>query len=220
MSFRLGVALAALFALGTAHAEGSAAAPAMGDAKAGEAKAAACGACHGIDRNSSDKQYPKLAGQHETYIARQLALFKANQRVNPIMIAFAAPLSEQDMRDVGAFFATKKALTGVADEKLLARGEQLYKGGDVKLGVPACLACHGPDGRGNPGAGYPQLAGQWTDYANAKLKEWHDGTSWGADDRAKIMPEIARKLTEQDIAAVSSYIEGLHTATVQTAKAE
>jgi cytochrome c553 len=221
MSFRHAVALRALIlsstlAFGAAHAEGGAIA---GDAKAGEAKAAACGACHGIDGNSSDKQYPKLAGQHEAYIARQLGLFKSATRVNPIMVGFAAPLSEQDMHDIGAFFATKQALPGVADEKLLARGEQLYKTGDSKLGVPACMACHGPAGRGNPGAGYPQLAGQWTDYANAKLKEWHDGTTWGADDRAKIMPEIAKKLSAEDIAAVSSYVEGLHTAT-QTAKAE
>jgi cytochrome c553 len=207
MSFRLGVALAALFALGTAHAEGAAV---TGDAKAGEGKAAACGACHGMDGNSSDKQYPKLAGQHESYIARQLGLFKGNHRVNPIMLGFAAPLSEQDMHDLGAFFATKKILTGVADEKLMVRGEALYKGGDAKLGVPACMACHGPDGRGNPGAGYPQLGGQWTDYVSAKLKEWHDGTTWGDDDRAKIMPEIAKKLSEQDIAAVASYVEGLH----------
>jgi len=219
MSFRLGVALAALFALGTAHAEGSASTPAMGDAKAGEGKAAACGACHGIDGNSSDKQYPKLAGQHENYIARQLGLFKANSRANPIMLGFATPLSDQDMRDLGAFFAAKKSLTGVADEKLMARGEQLYKGGDVKLGVPACMACHGPDGRGNPGAGYPQLGGQWTDYVSAKLKEWQGGGSWGADDRAKIMPEIAKKLSEQDITAVASYAEGLHNAG-GTAKAE
>ncbi len=221
MSFRRATALAALilsstFAFGPAQAQGAATA---GDAKAGEAKAAACGACHGIDGNSLDKQYPKLAGQHETYIARQLGLFKSAARVNPIMVGFAAPLSEQDMRDIGAFFATKQILPGVADEKLMARGEQLYKVGDAKLGVPACMACHGPTGRGNPGAGYPQLGGQWTDYANAKLKEWHDGTSWGADDRAKIMPEIAKKLSEQDLAAVSSYVEGLHAAT-QTAKAE
>jgi cytochrome c553 len=219
MSFRLAVALAALFALGSAHAEGSAGATATGDAKAGEGKAAVCGACHGIDGNSSDKQYPRLAGQHENYIARQLALFKASSRVNPIMQGFAAPLSDQDMRDLGAFFAAKTSLSGVADEKLLARGEQLYKGGDVKLGVPACMACHGPDGRGNPGAGYPQLGGQWTDYVTAKLKEWQGGTTWGNDDRARIMPEIAHKLTEQDITAVASYVEGLHNAG-GTAKAE
>src|SRR5262245_34903086 len=129
MSFRRAVALPSLIlssvlAFGTAHADGGAIA---GDAKAGEAKAAACGACHGMDGNATDKQYPKIAGQHEAYIARQLGLFKSAARVNPIMVGFVAPLSEQDMHDIGAFFATKHALPGVADEKLMARGEILYK---------------------------------------------------------------------------------------------
>lgn len=220
MSFRHVIAVAALFALGTTQATESPAAD-PGDAQAGAAKATACGACHGMDGNASDQQYPKLAGQRESYIARQLALFKGGQRQNPIMAGFAAPLTEQDMHDLGAFFATKQSLPGVADDKLVARGKQLYRSGDAALGVPACMACHGPDGRGNPGAGYPQLAGQWTDYIAAKLKEWHDGTNWGEDERAKIMPMIAKRLPEQDIAAVSSYIEGLHTAApAATAKAD
>jgi cytochrome c553 len=219
MSFRRVFALTGLLALGAAQAE-TAAEVTPGDAKAGETKAATCGACHGLDGNSASNQYPKLAGQHENFVARQLALFKTNQRVNPIMLGFAAPLSDQDMRDIGAFFATKASLPGVADEKLVARGAALYTSGDAKIGVPACMACHGPDGRGNPGAGYPQLAGQWTDYVSAKLKEWHDGGHWGDDDRAKIMPTIAERLSPQDITAVSSYIEGLHTAQGTTAKAE
>ncbi|MGN6521495.1 MAG: c-type cytochrome [Dokdonella sp.] len=187
--------------------------PILGDAKAGESKAAACGACHGIDGNPTDKQYPKLAGQNEAYIARQLALFKSQKRQNPIMFGFAAPLSEQDMHDVGAYFAGKSALPGVADDALVARGQALYRAGDSKLGVPACMACHGPDGRGMAGAGYPQLGGQWTDYVATKLKDWKAGTTWGDDANAKVMPAIAQKLTEADITAVSSYIEGLHTAT-------
>jgi cbb3-type cytochrome c oxidase subunit III len=184
----------------------------LGDAKTGEGKAAVCGACHGMDGNSSDKQYPKLAGQNEAYIARQLQLFKTQKRQNPIMMGFAAPLSEQDMHDVGAYFATKSSLPGVADEKLLARGQALYRGGDGALGVPACMACHGPDGRGMAGAGYPQLAGQWADYIQAKLKDWKSGTTWGDDANAKVMPEIARRLGDADIAALASYVEGLHTA--------
>jgi cbb3-type cytochrome c oxidase subunit III len=184
----------------------------LGDAKAGEGKAAACGACHGMDGNSSDKQYPKLAGQNEAYIARQIKLFQSQKRQNAIMMGFAATLSEQDMHDVGAYFATKSSLPGVADEKLLARGQALYRGGDGALGVPACMACHGPDGRGMAGAGYPQLAGQWADYIQAKLKDWKSGTTWGDDANAKVMPEIARRLGDADIAALASYVEGLHTA--------
>lgn len=192
---------------------------APGDAKAGEAKAAVCGACHGPDGNPSDKQYPKLAGQNEAYTARQLELFKTQKRQNPIMLGFASTLSAQDMRDIGAFFATKTALPGVADDALIERGQALYRGGDAQLGVPACMACHGPDGRGMAGSGFPQLAGQWTDYTTAKLKEWKDGTTWGSDTNATIMPTIAHALSEADINAVSSYIEGLHTAGADSAAA-
>jgi cbb3-type cytochrome c oxidase subunit III len=187
--------------------------PILGDAKAGEAKAAACGACHGMDGNSADKTYPKLAGQNEAYIARQIKLFQSQKRQNAIMMGFAATLSDQDMHDIGAFFFGKTSLPGVADEKLLDRGQALYRGGDTALGVPACMACHGPDGRGMAGAAYPQLSGQWADYVQAKLKDWKSGTTWGDDGNAKIMPEIARRLGDNDIAALASYVEGLHTAT-------
>jgi cbb3-type cytochrome c oxidase subunit III len=205
-------------------AEPAAAAPAsagphFGDAKAGEAKAAVCGACHGMEGNPADKQYPKLAGQNEAYIARQLELFKTQKRQNPIMLGFASALSAQDMHDVGAFFATKSALPGVADDALVARGQALYRGGDAQLGVPACMACHGPDGRGMAGAGFPQLAGQWTDYVATKMKDWKAGTSWGDDANAKIMPAIVAKLSEADINAVASYVEGLHTAGAGTTAA-
>lgn len=183
-----------------------------GDAGAGAGKAAACGACHGMDGNSSDAQYPKLAGQSEAYIAQQLTNFKSGKRQNPIMLGMATPLSEQDMHDIGAYFASKSALPGVADQALVERGEQLYRQGDTSKGVPACMACHSIDGRGNPGAMYPQLTSQHAQYIEATLKAWHDGTTWGDDAHSQIMPSIARKLDEKDIAAVASYIEGLHAA--------
>jgi len=183
-----------------------------GDSKAGEAKAAVCSACHGMDGNSPTTQYPKLAGQHESYTVRQLDLFKSNKRANPVMVGFAAQLSEQDMHDLGAFFSTKKPLPGIADDKLLEEGSMLYRGGNKTTGVPACIACHGPDGRGNAGSAYPQLSGQHADYTSAKLKEFRDGAPWSNDETAKIMPEIAKRLSDKDIAALSSYIEGLHTA--------
>ena len=183
-----------------------------GDATAGQAKAAACGACHGMDGNSTDPQYPKLAGQSEQYIVHQLENFKSGKRQNPIMLGMATPLSEQDMHDIGAYFASKSALPGVADQALVERGEQLYRQGDTSKGVPACMACHSIDGRGNPGALYPQLTSQHAQYIEATLKAWHDGTTWGDDAHSQIMPSIARKLDEKDIAAVASYIEGLHAA--------
>ena len=188
-----------------------------GDATAGQAKAAACGACHGMDGNSSDAQYPKLAGQSERYIVRQLTDFKAGKRQNPIMLGMATPLSTQDMHDVGAYFASKTPLPGVADQALVEKGETLFRQGDTTRGVPACMACHSIDGRGNPGAMYPQLTSQHAQYIQATLKAWHDGTTWGDDAQSQIMPAIAKKLSADDISALASYIEGLHSADAQPA---
>jgi len=183
-----------------------------GDAKAGQAKAAACGACHGMDGNSTDAQYPKLAGQSEQYIVSQLMRFKSGTRQNAIMQGMASTLAPQDMHDVGAYFAAQKRLPGVADAKLASDGQKLYRDGDSSRGLPACMACHGPDGAGNPGWRVPNIGGQHADYVQAQLKAWHDGASWGSDAHARIMPAIAQHLTEQDISAVSSYVEGLHAA--------
>jgi len=188
-----------------------------GDATAGQAKAAVCGACHGMDGNSADAQYPKLAGQSEQYIVRQLTSFKAGKRQNPIMMGMAAPLSTQDMHDVGAYFSSKTALPGVADQALVEHGQTLFRQGDSTRGIPACMACHSIDGRGNPGAMYPQLTSQHAQYIEATLKSWHDGTTWGDDAHAQIMPAIAKQLTPDDIAALASYIEGLHSADSQPA---
>jgi len=229
MSFRHVIALAALLGAGLAVAQESAAPPVVaapnatpaaapavplkpGDATSGQAKAGACGACHGIDGNPASSQYPKLAGQHESYIARQIALFKTNKRASPVMMGFTLTLSDQDMHDIGAYFASKSSLPGVGDAKLVARGEALYRGGDKTGNVPACMACHGPDGRGNPGAGYPQLGGQYADYVGQKLKEWRDGKTWSDDDKGAIMPAVVKGLNDADIAALATYIEGLHSA--------
>lgn len=201
-----------------APAVAAAEAPAKpGDATAGQAKAAVCGACHGMDGNSADAQYPKLAGQSEQYIVRQLTDFKAGKRQNPIMMGMAAPLSTQDMHDVGAYFASKTALPGVADQALVEHGQTLFRQGDSTRGIPACMACHSIDGRGNPGAMYPQLTSQHAQYIEATLKSWHDGATWGDDAHAQIMPAIAKQLTPDDIAALASYIEGLHSADSQPA---
>ena len=200
-----------------------------GDAAAGEAKAAACGACHGLDGNSTTAMYPKLAGQHEWYTARQLALYKSGERANPIMQGFAAPLSPQDMRDLGAFFAAKAVVPGVAsdapvvageDETWAARGARLYRSGSADHGTPACMACHGPSGRGNPGSKFPALAGQHTDYTKMKLTEFRDGAIWGRGDNASpIMAEVAKTLSDADIEALSTYVEGLHPAMPMSATA-
>jgi len=245
MSFRLVIALAAIFGAGSAlaadppaaaqpaavpaapamtaaapadaapkaaAAEVAAAALKPGDATSGQAKSATCAACHGMDGNPASSQYPKLAGQHEDYIVRQVNLFKSHKRENAVMMGFVATLSEQDMHDIGAYFAAKASLPGVADAKLVQRGEALYRGGDKASGLPACMACHGPDGRGNPGAGYPQLGGQYADYVTLKLKDFAAGKGYSDDERAKVMVTVAKGLGEQDIAALATYIEGLHAA--------
>lgn len=183
-----------------------------GDAKAGKGKAAVCGACHGVDGNSTDPQYPRLASQNAHYTAQQLAKFKSGERANPIMAGMAAPLSKQDMADIAAYFSAQEVHAGVADESLVGPGAKLYREGDASRKIPACMSCHGPDGAGNPGAPYPHLAGQHADYVQSVLTAWHDGDTWGDDEHAKIMPTIAKRLDKQDIAALASYIEGLHTA--------
>jgi cytochrome c553 len=231
----LGIALASTLAGGAiaqgeppaANAEpATVAAPAAeapaahGDATAGQTKAAVCAACHGLDGNSADPMYPKVAGQNEAYVARQLGLYKSGVRNNAIMLGFVTTLSAQDMRDIGAYFATQKAAPGLAsDEKIpgleetfAQRGERLWRGGHAGNGVPACMACHGPAGAGVPGTGYPALAGQHANYTKARLQAFRDGELWGDDPNAAIMPTIARQLDDADIEALSSYIEGLHPA--------
>lgn len=233
MSFRHVIAVAALLGAGSIQAAPTAQAPSTppaataatpavvpaaapdaplkpGDATAGQDKSGTCAACHGIDGNSISAQYPKLAGQHESYIAQQLELIKTGKRLSPIMIGFATTLSQQDMADLGAYFASKTSLPGVADSKLVAQGEALYRGGSKDGQVPACMACHGPDGRGNPGSMYPQLAGQHADYVALKLNDWRDGKTWGDTPHAQIMALVAKGLSDSDIAALSSYVEGLH----------
>lgn len=197
---------------------------APGNAEAGQGKAAVCAACHGMDGNSADPQYPKLAGQHERYTARHLRLFKSGERENAIMLGFAATLSRQDMRDIGAYYATQKVRPGVADESLIESGEhagksyyklgeQLYRGGNIERGVPACAACHGPAGDGNPGPAYPLLAGQHAAYTAAQLKTFRSGTVYGRGDNANlVMAGVAGALSDEEIQALATYIEGLHRA--------
>lgn len=193
-----------------------------GDAAAGATKAAVCAACHGADGNSADPQYPKLAGQHERYIARHLALFKTGERANAIMMGFAAPLSPQDMRDLGAHYATLSATPGTADETPIAEGpnqglkfyqvgERLWRGGDAARGIPACLACHGPAGSGVPGPSYPALAGQHAGYTAQQLTAFRAGTVYGKDDNANaVMAGVAKYLTDEEIQALATYAQGLY----------
>lgn len=195
-----------------------------GDPKAGQAKAGACAACHGLDGNSSLAIYPKIAGQHETYLWRQLHLFQNGGRDNAVMLGMAAALTQQDMRDIGAYFSTQKITAGVADDaivsagpfagqKFFVAGEKIYRGGKPGTSVPACMACHGPAGAGVPGPSYPAIGGQHAEYTAAKLTAFRDGTVWGKDKEANvIMSQAAKGLSDEEILSLASFLQGLHKA--------
>lgn len=186
---------------------------AMGDATAGQAKAAVCAACHGADGNSAIPNWPKLAGQHAAYLERQLVLVKAGKRQIPEMAGIAMGLSEQDMADISAYYATQVIKPGLADEALLAQGELLYRAGNPDTDIPACMSCHGPAGEGNPLSGYPSLAGQHAVYSEKMLKGFRAGQMWGENDASsRIMTEVSKRLSDDEIKAVASYLQGLHAA--------
>ncbi|MGB5486808.1 MAG: c-type cytochrome [Lysobacterales bacterium] len=184
---------------------------AIGDADAGQGKAAVCAACHGADGNSVVPNWPKIAGQHAPYLQRQLALIKDGSRPVPEMTAISMNLSDQDMADLAAYFASQTTSAGLTDEALRASGERLYRSGNTETDIPACMSCHGPAGEGNPLSGYPNLAGQHSVYSEKMLTGFRAGTTWGADDASsKIMTGVANRLTDAEIKAVASYMQGLH----------
>lgn len=181
---------------------------AAGDAGVGRAKAAMCAACHGDDGNSVNPEWPKLAGQGEAYLVKQLSNFKTGARKNATMNGMAANLSDQDMADIAAFFASQKRKVGTTDKDLLPVGQKLYRGGNSATGVSACLGCHGPDGAGNPAAKFPSLGGQHAAYVVTQLKSFKDGSR--ANDPNKMMRNITTNMTDAEIKAVADYVQGLH----------
>ena len=186
-------------------------AAAEGDASAGQAKSAICAACHGADGNSMVPNWPKLAGQHASYIERQTALIKSGARPVPEMMGIVAGMSDQDFQDLAAFFSSQTNNSGVADESVAALGQRIFKAGNADSGVPACMSCHGPAGEGNPLAGYPALAGQHSVYTSKMLSGFRAGDNWGDDDEpSKVMNGAAAELTDAEIEAVASYIQGLY----------
>ncbi|MDE2235589.1 MAG: cytochrome c4 [Gammaproteobacteria bacterium] len=183
---------------------------AAGSAVAGQAKAAVCAACHAADGNSVNSQFPKLAGQNAGYIVQELERFKSGYRKNPIMSGMAASLSDQDIQNLAAWFSSQKVTTGEADPSLVKAGEALYRGGDQSSEIPACLACHGPDGAGNGPMKIPALAGQHAEYVVSQLQAFANGTR-----TSQMMNPIASRLTPAQMRAVASYVQGLHTTPIQ-----
>jgi cytochrome c553 len=185
----------------------SAPAFAAGSAEAGQAKSATCGACHGMDGNSLSPEWPNLASQHAAYIERQLKAFKAGQRQNDLMSPMAMILSEEDMADLAAYFSTQKVRGGETEPSKLALGQRVYRSGNVAKGVMACAGCHGPAGRGNPLAGFASIQGQHAVYVGKQLHAYKDGTR--QTDPNQMMRNIASLLSDEEIDAVASYVQGL-----------
>ncbi|MDH0895659.1 MULTISPECIES: c-type cytochrome [Pseudomonas] len=181
----------------------------VGDAEAGQAKTAVCGACHGADGNSPAPNFPKLAGQGERYLLKQLHDIKGGKRVVLEMTGMLDPLSEQDLADIAAYFASQNMSVGAADPNLVQRGQELFRGGKLEEGMPACTGCHSPDGAGLAAASFPKLGGQHAQYVTKQLTDFREGNRTNDGD-AMIMRAIAAKLSNKDIEAVSSYIQGLH----------
>ncbi|MBE8168061.1 MAG: cytochrome c4 [Shewanella sp.] len=186
---------------------------AEGSAEAGQTKAAVCAACHGMDGNSLVAMFPKLAGQHAEYLNKQLHDFKASGMANsgkgrydPTMAAFVLALTDQDIDDLSAYFASQKS-SPIAVTDVPAAGMELYKAGDAGRGITACMACHGPTGDGMAAAGFPSLADQHPDYIKSQLTKFRGATRH--NDLNGMMRDIAKKLTDADIDALAKYVSSL-----------
>jgi cytochrome c553 len=182
---------------------------AAGDPKVGKTKSANCAACHGVDGNSVNPEWPKLAGQHEGYIVKQLSYFSDGERDNSIMKGMAAVLSEQDQEDLAAYYASQTVKYGSADPELVELGQKIYRSGNGQSGVAPCMGCHGPNGAGNPAANYPALRGQHAKYIEIQLHGFAEGNRVN-ENAKKMMQILSARMTNREIRAVASYIQGLH----------
>jgi cytochrome c553 len=178
-----------------------------GDAALGAQKAAVCGACHGMTGSSVNPEWPNLAGQGEAYIVAQLQGFQQNLRSNPLMTPMAVPLKEEDMKDLGAHFSQQTPSGLEADPSNWKAGEKMYRGGDAARGIPACIACHGPQGRGNGPAKYPALRAQHAVYTYNQLKAFKAGTRKPAS--SDIMQVVTERMTDEEMRSLASYVQGL-----------
>jgi cytochrome c553 len=191
---------------------------AAGDAEAGQTKSATCMGCHGLAGNSEIASFPKLAGQGEAYLLKQLQNFKSGERNNAIMAGVASLLSEQDMMDLAAYYSIQTISENSAkgDAKTIELGRKIYVGGKMDTQTTACIACHGPKGLGIPTAGFPSLSAQHADYIAVQLKAFRQysiNEQTGSDDVSRtneMMVNVAKGLTTVEIEALAQYIAGLH----------
>jgi cytochrome c553 len=188
---------------------------AEGDASAGKDKAMMCGACHGADGNSAAPSFPKLAGQGEKYLIKQMNDIHEGRRVVLTMAGVLDNMSQQDIADIAAYYASQTGTIGQAKADLVELGERIYRAGNSEVGIAACTACHSPTGEGNAPAGFPKLGGQHAEYIEAQLKAFRTGAEEPEKGRAndgetRIMRDIVSRMSDLEIRAVSSYIQGLH----------
>ena len=183
-------------------------AAAQGDAAAGQAKAALCGSCHGVDGNSALAMNPKLAGQGAGYLYKQLVEFKSGARENATMAAMVMNLSDQDMLDLAAYYASQQVTIGGADPAKIELGESIYRAGNKELGVAACASCHSSDGKGNAPAKFPAVGGQHAEYTLSQLKAFRSGMR--NNDAGSMMRSTVERLTDTELDALASYLEGLN----------
>jgi cytochrome c553 len=180
-----------------------------GNVQTGEGKSIICSACHGPDGVSINQMWPNLAGQHTKYLIKELQDFKQGKSRNePTMKAMVANLTDQDIEDIAAFYSAKPIANGKTAAKYVARGEGIYRRGDMKKRITACIACHGPDGKGNAIAGFPSLSGQNPLYTISQLKAFKNNTR--TNDISSIMHDISGHMSDEDMEAVANYILGLH----------
>ncbi|WP_432697046.1 c-type cytochrome [Marinobacterium sp. YM272] len=192
--------LVSLGITGVAHA--------AGDAAAGQQKVAVCAACHGADGNSPAPNFPKLAGQNENYLLKQLKDIKGGARTVVEMTGMLDAMSEQDLADIAAHFSSQNVQIGQAAADQVVAGEEIYRAGIADKGVAACTACHSPNGKGNNAAGFPALSGQHATYVESSLNKFAAGER--NNDPNAMMRDIAVKLNEAEMKAVSQYVQGLH----------
>lgn len=188
---------------------------AQGNIDAGKEKSVTCGACHGADGNSLVTQYPKIAGQHMKYLEKQLHDLKLGMtsggkqgRYDPVMSAMAMPLSDQDIADLAAYYASLPQSEGSTPENVVEKGKALYFAGDASKGLTACSACHGPRGEGMELGGFPRISGQHAEYVKAQLIKFR--SSERSNDMNEMMQDVTKNLTDDEIDILSQYIGGLH----------
>jgi cytochrome c553 len=196
-----------ILAITTYGAIASNSATAAGKVEAGAAKAVVCQACHGANGNSTNPEWPSLAGVGADYIADQLKNFKEGKRPNPVMMPNAMSLSADDMADLGAYFDSLTNTGLEADPSYWQAGEKLYRGGDQARAIPACMACHGPTGRGNEPAKFPALRGQQSVYVVKQLNDYASGARPTGPNG--IMQTIAKRLSPEDMRNLASYLQGI-----------